>query len=71
MIILELPKVPETEDSPVWPWLQFLKSKSMEDYKMLVKKHPELKEATICAQKVTLGGTTAYYIIRSGNEAQG
>ena len=55
VIILELPKVPEMEDSPVWPWLQFLKSKSVEDYKMLVKKHPELKEATICAQKVTLG----------------
>jgi len=55
IVILELPKVPEMEDSPVWPWLQFLKSKSVEDYKMLVKKHPEMKQATICAQKYTLG----------------
>jgi len=54
VIILELPKVPQTEDSPVWPWLQFMKSKSVEDYKMLAKKYPEMKQATICAQKVTL-----------------
>jgi len=54
VVILELPKVPEAEDSPVWPWLQFLKSKSVEEYKMLAKKYPELKQATICAQKVTL-----------------
>jgi len=53
VIILELPKVPKEEDSAVWPWLQFLKSKSLEDYKMLVKKHPELKQATVCAQKVS------------------
>jgi len=55
VIILELPKVPGKEDSRVWPWLQFLKSKSVEDYRMLVKKHPEMKQATNCAQKFSLG----------------
>jgi len=54
VIILELPKVPENEDSPVWPWLQFLKSKSVEDYRMLVKKHPEMEQAANCAQKFSL-----------------
>jgi len=54
VIILELPKVPDEEDSRVWPWLQFLKSKSEEDYRMLVKKHPEMEQAANCVQKFLL-----------------
>ena len=45
VVILELPKVPETEDSPLWPWLKFLKCENMEECKMLAKRHPELKKA--------------------------
>ena len=37
LIILELPKLPETEDSAIWRWLKFLKCKGMEEFKMLAK----------------------------------
>ena len=54
LVILELPKLPQTEDSTVWPWLRFLKCKEKEEFEMLARKHPELKEAVSCAKKMSL-----------------
>jgi predicted transposase/invertase (TIGR01784 family) len=45
LVILELPKVPAEKDHPVWPWLQLFKCKEAEEYEMLAKKHPEVREA--------------------------
>jgi predicted transposase/invertase (TIGR01784 family) len=46
MVILELPKVPEEDDgTPLWPWLQFFKCKTMEELNMLAKKHEEVSDA--------------------------
>ncbi len=46
VVILELPKVPETDDNrAIWPWLQFFKCKTKEDFTMLAKTHPEVKPA--------------------------
>jgi flagellar biosynthesis/type III secretory pathway protein FliH len=47
-----LPKLPEKEDSAVWPWLKFFKCKKKEEYKMLAKKHPELEKAVNSAMKI-------------------
>jgi len=54
VIILELPKLPEAEDGPLWPWLRFLTCKKKEEYEMLVKKHPELKKPVQCVRKMSL-----------------
>jgi predicted transposase/invertase (TIGR01784 family) len=54
VVILELPKLPEKEDETVWPWLQFFKCKKQEEFEMLAKKHPELKEAVSCVKKISL-----------------
>jgi predicted transposase/invertase (TIGR01784 family) len=54
VVILELPKLPEKEDEAVWPWLQFFKCKKQEEFEMLAKKHPELKEAVSCVKKMSL-----------------
>jgi len=55
LYILELPKLPENEDSAVWPWLKFFKCKTMEEFKMLAKKHPELKKAVDNVVKISFG----------------
>jgi predicted transposase/invertase (TIGR01784 family) len=54
VVILELPKLSETEDSNVWPWLKFFTCERKEEYEMLAKKHPELEEAVFCAKKMSL-----------------
>jgi predicted transposase/invertase (TIGR01784 family) len=55
VIILELPKLPETEDqAAVWPWLKFLKGQNREEMEMLAKKHPEVKEAVRTLAKLSL-----------------
>jgi predicted transposase/invertase (TIGR01784 family) len=54
VVILELPKLPEKEDEAVWPWLQFFKCKKQEEFEMLARKHPELKEAVSCVKKMSL-----------------
>jgi predicted transposase/invertase (TIGR01784 family) len=54
LVILELPKLPETEDRAVWPWLRFLKCKEKEEYEMLAKKYPELEKPIYCAKKMSL-----------------
>jgi predicted transposase/invertase (TIGR01784 family) len=54
VVILEIPKLPEKEDEAVWPWLQFFKCKKQEEFEMLAKKHPELKEAVLCVKKMSL-----------------
>ena len=54
LIILELPKLPEEEDGPLWPWLRFFTCKKKEEYEMLAKKHPELKKTVQCVRKMSL-----------------
>ncbi|MDR2542185.1 MAG: hypothetical protein LBC80_01870 [Treponema sp.] len=54
LIILELPKLPETADGVLWPWLKFFKCKNKEEYKMLAKKHPEMKKPIYYARKMSL-----------------
>ena len=53
VITLELPKIPEAEDQPVWPWLRFFKCTTAEDFMMLVKKHPKLKKAVECTHRAS------------------
>ena len=54
IVILELPKLPETEDSSVWPWLRFFTCKRKEEFEMLARKHPELEKPIWCARKMSL-----------------
>ena len=54
VVILELPKIPETADSTTWPWLRFFKCSKKEEFEMLSKKHPELKKAVSCVKKISL-----------------
>jgi predicted transposase/invertase (TIGR01784 family) len=54
IVILELPKLPETDNNAVWRWLYFLKCKSKEEFEMLAKKYPEMKEAVSCVKKISL-----------------
>ncbi|MDR0290058.1 MAG: Rpn family recombination-promoting nuclease/putative transposase [Treponema sp.] len=54
VFILELPKLPEQEDGALWPWLQFFKCKEQEEFEMLARKHPELKEAVSYVKKMSL-----------------
>lgn len=55
VIILELPKLPKEADSEaVWPWLRFFKCEETEEFEMLAKKYPELKQAVFCARKMSL-----------------
>jgi predicted transposase/invertase (TIGR01784 family) len=46
IITLELPKVPVQNDgSGLWDWLQFLKSKSKEEFEMVAERNPEIRKA--------------------------
>jgi predicted transposase/invertase (TIGR01784 family) len=64
VVILELPKLTETEDRAVVPWLRFLKCKEEEDFKMLLKKYPQLQEAVYCIQSFLLPRKIRDEIIR-------
>ena len=63
VVILELPKLPEEEDSRLWPWLRFFKCKRREEYEMLAKKHPELKKAVSCVKKISFGERWRYTLL--------
>jgi len=56
VIILELPKLPETAavERTVWPWLKFLKCTEKEEFEMLALKYPELEKPVFCAKKMSL-----------------
>ena len=54
VVILELPKLPEAEDSAVWHWLRFFKCKKKEEYEMLARQYPDLEEPVFCARKMSL-----------------
>ncbi|MDR0502901.1 MAG: Rpn family recombination-promoting nuclease/putative transposase [Treponema sp.] len=54
VIILELPKLPETEDGTIWRWMKFLKCSGKEDYEMLRRKYPELEKPIVCAKRMSL-----------------
>jgi predicted transposase/invertase (TIGR01784 family) len=54
LIILELPKLPETVDKAVWPWLKFFKCTEKEEYEMLALKYPELEKPVFCAKNMSL-----------------
>jgi len=54
IIILELPKLPETEDRAVWHWLKFLKAKKKEEFEMLAKKYPDLEKPIFYPKNMSL-----------------
>jgi len=56
IIILELPKLPESAvvEKTVWPWLKFLKCTEKEEFEMLALKYPELEKPVFCAKKMSL-----------------
>ena len=54
LVILELPKLPKTEDSAVWRWLKFLTCDKKEDFEMLGKKYPDMEKPIFCAKKLSL-----------------
>ena len=54
VVIIELPKLPEEEDSAIWPWLRFLKCKAKEECDMLATKYPQLKKPVRCAERMGL-----------------
>ncbi|MDR2542300.1 MAG: Rpn family recombination-promoting nuclease/putative transposase, partial [Treponema sp.] len=54
LIILELPKLPESADGALWPWLRFFTCKNKGDYEMLTKKHPEMEKPVYYARKMSL-----------------
>jgi len=53
VVILELPKLPQTEDSAVWPWLRFLTCNREEEFDMLASEYPEVEKAVFCAKKMS------------------
>ena len=53
LIILELPKLPEEDDSAVWRWLRFLKCKEKEEFEMLAKNYPDMEKPVYCAKKMS------------------
>ena len=53
IVILELPKLPEKEDSGVWRWLRFLRCRKKEEYEMLKLKYPELEKPIFCAKEMS------------------
>ena len=54
VVILELPKLPDADDSAIWPWLKFMKCKKMEEYEMLARKYPQLEKPIFCAKEMSL-----------------
>jgi len=61
VVIIELPKLPEEEDSAIWPWLRFLKCGNKEEYEMLAKKYPKLKKPINCVKRMGLIESIRYY----------
>jgi predicted transposase/invertase (TIGR01784 family) len=54
-VILELSKLPEEDDGQaIWPQLRFFKCKTAEDFKMLSKKHPEIRPALAEYQRLSM-----------------
>jgi predicted transposase/invertase (TIGR01784 family) len=56
LVILEIPKLPKEEsagENPVFPWLEFFRCRTREEYEMLVKKHPEVREAVTMLKKLS------------------
>jgi len=54
VVIIELPKLPDDEDSALWPWLRFLKCRKKEEYEMLLMKYPQLKKPIKCVKRMGL-----------------
>jgi predicted transposase/invertase (TIGR01784 family) len=53
-VILELSKLPKEDDGQaVWPFLQFFKCRSKEEFEMLTKRHPEVKPQVEEYQRIT------------------
>jgi predicted transposase/invertase (TIGR01784 family) len=63
VVIIELPKLPKTEDRALWPWLRFFKCEKKEDFEMLSKKHPEVKEAVKTVKYMSLTKQLRYMIL--------
>jgi predicted transposase/invertase (TIGR01784 family) len=54
LVILELPKLPEADDSAVWRWLYFLKCEKKEEFEMLAIRYPDMEKPIYCAKKLSL-----------------
>jgi len=61
VVIIELPKLTENCDSEIWPWLKFLKCTKKEEYEMLTKKYPQLKNPVNCARRMGLMESIKHY----------
>jgi predicted transposase/invertase (TIGR01784 family) len=68
IVILELPKIPETKDKAVWPWLQLFKCKDVEECVMLARKYPELEKTVDCVRKMSLLEQWQDYLFHKGLE---
>ncbi|GHV83112.1 hypothetical protein AGMMS50212_04520 [Spirochaetia bacterium] len=54
IVTIELSKLPKEDDGKaVWPFLQCFKCKRKEDFDMLAKKHPEVKEIAVQVKKLS------------------
>ena len=65
VVILELPKLPKTEDSRLWPWLCFFKCKREEELEMLSKKYPDLEKPVQSVKYMSLRETLRYAKLRA------
>jgi hypothetical protein len=46
-----------------WAWLKFLKCKKKEDFEMLAKKYPEVKEAVTCVKYMSFTKQLRYMLM--------
>jgi predicted transposase/invertase (TIGR01784 family) len=54
-VIVELPKLPETDDGQaIWPHLRFLKCRAEEEMDMVAEQHPEVRPIVAEYKKMTL-----------------
>jgi predicted transposase/invertase (TIGR01784 family) len=57
IVIVELPKVPKDENGAAeWPWLQFFKCKTVEEFNMLAAKFPQVRRAVDALKEISMSG---------------
>ncbi|MDR0876416.1 MAG: Rpn family recombination-promoting nuclease/putative transposase [Treponema sp.] len=55
IIIIELPKLPkEADGTEEWPWLQFFKCKTLEEFNMLAAKFPQIRRAVDALKEISM-----------------
>jgi predicted transposase/invertase (TIGR01784 family) len=55
IITIELPRLPKVGQDKVWPWAQFLKSETQEEFESLAAAYPEVKMAVAALKKLSWG----------------